>query len=338
MDDLILLEGCGQLTQWKFPAELKMCPVKKCGLQFTVRMDAITHYKNLHAKDSVLCSICDVPIYAERLKDFEKHYHALHPDVDFKLKFDGNTTQVVCNLVNDAYSVIFVDNICNLFHLALQINGADDEDVEEESKDVDLLTLSGCGYITKWRFPQDLKNCPVLRCRKLDFPSRSDAIAHYKLKHAKDAILCHPCNKPISAPHRQGFKLHNDSMHPNIKDPFSGLTKINETKNDGSDDTVILHGCGQFTEYRFPKTKRCPVIKCSLSFDTRSAALNHYKNIHAQNAIFCYLCNKPVGIRTFKALILHYRKKHPGRKVPFSIKEQRALESPSQTNEVIIFT
>lgn len=116
MDDWILLEGCGQLTQWKFPAELKVCPVKKCGIQFTVRSDAIVHYKNLHAKNTILCSICDVPIYAERLKDLEKHYHGAHPDEEFK--FNQNSTQAseVCNLLCQFHDILVISFLYNFLN------------------------------------------------------------------------------------------------------------------------------------------------------------------------------------------------------------------------------
>lgn len=87
MDDLILLGGCGQITQWQFPEELAQCPVEKCGIPFIVRSDAIIHYKNHHADKSIYCSICDWPIYAERSKDFKEHYYTKHPDVDFELNF-----------------------------------------------------------------------------------------------------------------------------------------------------------------------------------------------------------------------------------------------------------
>lgn len=194
--------------------------------------------------------------------------------------------------------------------------------------DDDLITLGGCGQVTQWRFPQNLSSCPVLKCLK-QFNSRSDAITHYKLKHAKNAVYCSLCNKPIAAPLPGIYKLHYNRLHPNIKNPFDEITENKRTS-----DLVTLSGCGQITQWRFPKTKRCPVLKCSSSFETRLAAMNHYKKKHARNAIFCHLCNKPIGTSTFKALTLHFRKRHPGKRIPFKFHKNRPDGRPTRTKEV----
>lgn len=93
-DDLILLEGCGQISQWQFPADLTKCPLDNCDIQFAVRSDAIIHYKNQHAKKSIYCSICDIPIYAEHVEDLKGHYEGKHIDVDVDLNFKELQAQV----------------------------------------------------------------------------------------------------------------------------------------------------------------------------------------------------------------------------------------------------
>lgn len=93
MDGYILLEGCGQISQWQFPKELKKCPYDNCGIQFAVRSDAIIHFQNRHAKHSIYCSICDMPIYAETIKKFRDHNEAKHPEVDVELNFQELLSQ-----------------------------------------------------------------------------------------------------------------------------------------------------------------------------------------------------------------------------------------------------
>lgn len=110
MDDLIILEGGGQIEQWRFPDEFAQCPVEECGTQFTVRMDAITHFKKQHAKSAMYCSICDMPITAERSEDSKEHFHEKHPDVDVELNLDELPREVheVCQGYN-----IFKKSFCD---------------------------------------------------------------------------------------------------------------------------------------------------------------------------------------------------------------------------------
>lgn len=197
------------------------------------------------------------------------------------------------------------------------------------NEDKDSITLRGCGFITKWNFPQHLTNCPVNKCLK-KFGSRSKAIAHYKSTHANDSIYCYLCDKPIAARLRGTYRLHYNRLHPNVKNPFQHL---HEHRN--APYSVTLRGCGISTHWNFPITKRCPVMKCSLLFDNRLAALNHYKIKHAPNAILCTICNKPIGASTFKALKLHFRKKHPKKPIPFKLSKHRSIcETSLKTEEV----
>lgn len=86
----------------------------------------------------------------------------------------------------------------------------------------DLITLTGCGYITQWRFPQNQQQCPNNLCRA-DFESRSEAIVHYQERHADHMILCDICNKPIALGIKAGiqspvnFTNHYKRMHPNTE-------------------------------------------------------------------------------------------------------------------------
>lgn len=79
-DDLITLSGCGQQTQWRFPPELTRCPVSNCKKKFGIRAHAIAHYRGLHAKYAVFCSICNGPVSAKDIRTFSQHYDKRHPD------------------------------------------------------------------------------------------------------------------------------------------------------------------------------------------------------------------------------------------------------------------
>lgn len=91
----------------------------------------------------------------------------------------------------------------------------------------DVVTLSGGGHITQWNFPENITICPVISCR-LQFQNRLQAIDHYKERHAKYAILCSICNKPIRVDIRTNeFIYHYRRSHPNEPLPldFEGTAK-----------------------------------------------------------------------------------------------------------------
>lgn len=83
-----------------------------------------------------------------------------------------------------------------------------------------MITLRGCDIITQWKFPENLKNCPVIRCEN-SFRSRSEAIIHYKHKHADIAILCPLCKKPISAKAQNQFIKHHRRWHQYQPMPYN---------------------------------------------------------------------------------------------------------------------
>lgn len=90
-DDLITLRGGGQITQWKFPENIKNCPIHNCDTRFAVRSDAIEHFKQQHTGQSIYCSICDKPIATSGLFGFKMHYFQVHPNEELPEKSnDGN--------------------------------------------------------------------------------------------------------------------------------------------------------------------------------------------------------------------------------------------------------
>lgn len=99
-----------------------------------------------------------------------------------------------------------------------QQNDTSDESEEEED---DLITLSGCDITTQWRFPEEMKCCPEPHCWA-EFGVRSDAIRHYKKRHANHSIVCPACVMPIMCTNGSlsDFRTHYNHIHPNDVLPY----------------------------------------------------------------------------------------------------------------------
>lgn len=117
-------------------------------------------------------------------------------------RYDFSCHDLVATLINIFNSMSFH------FHCFFNILNKDDED---------LITLYGCGRITKWKFPTNQTRC--LACPS-ESVQRSSLIAHYKECHAKTSILCPICVKPICAREKKNFKKHYQRMHPNERIPY----------------------------------------------------------------------------------------------------------------------
>lgn len=92
-----------------------------------------------------------------------------------------------------------------------------------------------------------------------------------------------------------------------------------ESENDEIDDLIILNGCGYLTQWRFPTNQnQCPMHLCKEVFKSRSAAISHYREQHANHAVLCDVCNKPIAIgRNLSNIINHYKRMHPNAKYPY---------------------
>lgn len=171
----------------------------------------------------------------------------------------------------------------------------------EKQNDDDIITLNGCGYVSQWRIPQtDWARCPIMNCKKT-FKLRSHAILHFKRMHASDSICCSICNRPVLAQNISNFVKHFE--------------------NHGENDLIILRGCDQISQWRFPHgLKRCPVRGCAEEYTTRPNAIAHYKSEHAKKSIYCNLCDRPYVMKHAHHFIQHFRSKHINAAMPYHFK------------------
>lgn len=88
------------------------------------------------------------------------------------------------------------------------------------------------------------------------------------------------------------------------------------------EEMVTLYGCGQATKWHFPNITRCPVHLCDARFGTRSDAIRHYKRCHASHSILCPICDKPIISQSPCVFVRHFKRLHPGVKVPFGMGSQ----------------
>lgn len=207
----IPLEAHGYKTRWLFP-NTTQCPTPKCRMNFKSRSVAIAHYKVKHAFKSILCSLCDKPICAAKLKDFIEHYGRRHPNAKIPFNLDQLAGPLPCESKPTIASRQTVE-------VSMKNDGDDD----------DIITLSGCGITTRWRYPKDSKKCPFKNCRKTS-KNQSYAIAHYKKEHSADGILCEICKKPICCRLVKTFIEHYKRQHPNEKVPYAFQSNSSNVK------------------------------------------------------------------------------------------------------------
>lgn len=109
-----------------------------------------------------------------------------------------------------------------------------------------------------------------------------------------------------------------------------------ESENDDIDDLITLNGGGYLTQLRFPPNQnQCPMRLCNAVFESRSAAISHYREQHANSSVLCDACNKPIALSKHLGNIRrHYRREHPGRNIPY--KYDKGIEtSESEVSQLI---
>lgn len=222
---------------------------------------------------------------------------------------------------------------------------------EEDVNDEDSIVLEGCNQITKWRFPKDIKTCPMLRC-DFSFSTHSACRNHFKKVHAKHSICCPECKKPYVAYKPHNFILHFQKAHPKTRMPFhfddaSSSTANNshdggksKTVHDDDDDLITLRACGHITKWRMPADMlKCPVLNCQQVFKQHLSLVTHYKENHADGSLLCALCDKPLRVYAGgNDYIKHYQIKHPNHKIPFEfVKQRNRTKKIIRPNPVVCF-
>lgn len=203
-EDLIVLEGCNQITKWRFPADTKECPALRCEFTFSTHSACRNHFKKVHAKHSICCPVCKKPYVAFNPRNFLTHFQNAHPHSRMPFKFNEASSSSTASKDGDND---VVDN-------------DDDSDSSKDDADEDVITLNAFGIQTKWRIPSGLLKCPVNNCQQ-DFKTRSTLVSHYKEKHANGSILCKICDKPLRVlKNKRDYIIHFERLHPNHKIPF----------------------------------------------------------------------------------------------------------------------
>lgn len=86
---------------------------------------------------------------------------------------------------------------------------------------------------------------------------------------------------------------------------------------------IRLSGCGKITCWLFPKHQQvCPIESCDMQFMSRSDAIQHYRDQHSNNSIFCYLCEKPILALQSNDFEQHYVEEHPNIEMAFCFDEK----------------
>lgn len=178
----------------------------------------------------------------------------------------------------------------------------------------DLITLTGLNKISTWRFPANLKKCPLFRC-KAEFKKRSLAIAHYKAHHASTSVLCFICKKPISVKNNTknsscatNYRTHFKRMHPHVKWSLSQQPKVEPSSQSnlkiapprshsvktqsiamlGNNIKKICKICGikfrhlsrHIMETHTKKRILCPLRSCDFTSKRLDAIRRHWKSAH----------------------------------------------------------
>lgn len=93
--------------------------------------------------------------------------------------------------------------------------------------------MTGGGQITHWQFPKKATKCPVKSCLE-HFGVRSDAIDHYKKRHAMNYIFCSECDKPVSMYFLIDINEHYRRVHPNVALPKDDEESVNQSEMESS--------------------------------------------------------------------------------------------------------
>lgn len=187
-DGSIKLKGCGITTYWQLPETLNRCPSHICRMVFGNNAALKQHYKQHHAKHSILCEPCGWPLVSKGPKSFQLHFQKTHPNMTCSYNFRSAKR----------------GRKSHEKRVAATTSKTND----------DLVELNGCNIKTYWSFPKHMVKCPVNYCCEA-FADYTDTREHYRSVHAANAYYCDECKKPFMASNMDRLKRHFKSKHAN---------------------------------------------------------------------------------------------------------------------------
>lgn len=159
-------------------------------------------------------------------------------------------------------------------------SGIDDNETSEYETDdeqnaaSEIITLNACGIVTSWKPPPYQTECPVVRCKWHSLDTRSTFHSHFEKVHAKNAIYCAICEKPVMVHWKSQFLEHYNRVHPTVADPFDFIANKKPSSSQTHFHTT------RFNSRANRKTKKC----CPCCDDFSSVSRSHEKRLSKRTA------------------------------------------------------
>lgn len=227
----------GELTDfetvsWPFP-DTNNCPMQSCGMVFLNRSSAMYHFRQRHAKLSILCTDCGQLFQSRNTRtngpaqQWIASVHKRKPlcaDCMSHISIDNSETSAN----QDDIEQVFVRQSRFQFDISILISivdfqssdSSDDDDDDQSTKSPDdhtkytmTLGVSTAFEAIVWRFPNTDK-CPLQQCMK-PFSQREVASIHFGMEHAATTTICTICNVLFSVIDPLVLFQHYQKKHPN---------------------------------------------------------------------------------------------------------------------------
>lgn len=231
----------------------------------------------------IFLTVCDQPIRSSPgLKNYWAHFKGRHPHMKKpqKSRFD-NFFSKKRPIKQETHETVCSTN-------------------KAEAHD-DVVILYGYGRVMKWRWPDGLKRCPVLRCSD-NSDNRAELIRHYRDTHADYSTLCELCNKPFSVQDPINFQRHYISKHPNVAVPLSGAAKYDHQSHRKVKKTNLID-----TEQAAAQSNK------RIQPDSTN---RHTKEMHSARRISCPLKLCSYEATQMNEMRSHWSSEHQGREFP----------------------
>lgn len=104
-----------------------------------------------------------------------------------------------------------------------------------------------------------------------------EAKRHYSQAHAKNAILCNWCEKPIQSPYFSCYRKHFERIHPNEKIPFDEDASSEESIEIRAQSTT-----GHVTQVRKIVVFKLSVISLNFFCGFRETVMSAIRSQHTK--------------------------------------------------------